>query len=81
MKSTLTVNSRGDIALPVEMRQAMGLKADDTLIAELTPEGILLRPALSVPIEIYTPKRLRQFDAAEQDLAKVLSTRKARRVR
>jgi AbrB family looped-hinge helix DNA binding protein len=81
MKSTLTVNSRGDIALPVEMRQAMGLKADDTLIAELTPEGILLRPAMSVPIEIYTPKRLRQFDAAEQDLAKVLSTRKARRVR
>ena len=81
MKSTLTVNSRGDIALPVEMRQAMGLKADDTLIAELTPEGILLRPAMSVPIEIYTPKRLREFDAAEQDLAKVLSTRKARRVR
>jgi len=81
MKSTLTVNSRGDIALPVEMRQAMGLKADDTLIAELTPHGILLRPAMSVPIEIYTPKRLREFDAAEQDLAKVLSTRKARRVR
>ena len=81
MKSTLTVNSRGDIALPVEMRLALGLKADDTLIAELTPEGILLRPAMSVPIEIYTPKRLRQFDAAEQDLAKVLSTRKARRVR
>ncbi|HWH42904.1 MAG TPA: AbrB/MazE/SpoVT family DNA-binding domain-containing protein [Usitatibacter sp.] len=81
MKSTLTLNSRGDIALPAKMRLALGLKADDTLIAELTPEGILLRPALSVPIEIYTPKRLRQFDAAEQDLAKVLSTRKARRVR
>jgi bifunctional DNA-binding transcriptional regulator/antitoxin component of YhaV-PrlF toxin-antitoxin module len=80
MKSILTVNGRGDIALPVEMRQAMGLKADDTLIAELTPDGILLRPAMTGPIEIYTPKRLREFDAAEQDLAKVLS-KKTRRTR
>jgi len=81
MKSTLTVNGRGDITLPAKMRRAMGLKADDTLIAEITPEGILLRPAMTVPIEIYTPKRLREFDEAEQDLAKVLSKKKARRTR
>jgi len=59
----------------------MGLKADDTLIAELTPEGILLRPAMSLPVEVYTRKRLGEFNAAEQDLAKVLSDRKARRAR
>jgi len=59
----------------------MGLKADDTLIAEITREGILLRPAMSPPVEIYTRKRLGEFDAAEQDLAKVLSDRKARRAR
>jgi AbrB family looped-hinge helix DNA binding protein len=81
MKSTLTLNSRGVITLPAKMREAIGLKADDTLIAEITPEGILLRPAMTVPIEIYTPKRLREFDEAEQDLAKVLSKKKARRTR
>jgi hypothetical protein len=32
------------------------------------PEGILHRPALSVPIEIYTMDREQEFDAAEQEL-------------
>jgi len=81
MKSTLTLNSRGVITLPAKMRDAIGLKPDDTLIAEITPDGILLRPAMTVPIEIYTPKRLREFEEAEQDLAKVLSKKKARRTR
>lgn len=81
MKSTLTLNSRGVITLPAKMRDAIGLKPDDTLIAEITPDGILLRPAMTVPIEIYTPKRLREFDEAEQDLAKVLAKKKAKRSR
>jgi AbrB family looped-hinge helix DNA binding protein len=81
MKSTLTLNSGGDITLPAMMREAIGLKPDDMLIAELTSEGILLRPAMTVPIEIYTPRRLREFDEAERDLAKVLSKKKASRTR
>jgi AbrB family looped-hinge helix DNA binding protein len=81
LKSTLTLNSRGVITLPAKMRDAIGLKPDDTLIAEITPDGILLRPAMTVPIEIYTPKRLREFDEAEQDLAKVLAKKKAKRSR
>jgi AbrB family looped-hinge helix DNA binding protein len=81
MKSTLTVNGRGDITLPAKMRDAIGLKADDTLIAEITPEGILLRPAMSLPVEIYTRKRLREFGEAEADLGKVISVKSARRTR
>ncbi len=61
------------------MRQALGLKQDDVLIAETTSEGILLRPALTVPIEIYSPGRIREFDEAEADLAKVLVKKKGRR--
>ena len=63
------------------MRQALGLKQDDVLIAETTSEGILLRPALTVPIEIYSPGRIREFDEAEADLAKVLVKKKGRRTR
>jgi antitoxin PrlF len=82
MKSILTLNSRGVVTLPAKMREALGLKPEDTLIAEITPEGILLRPAMTVPIEIYSPKRIREFDEAEEDLAKVLSKKKkARRTR
>ncbi|MBK6972858.1 MAG: AbrB/MazE/SpoVT family DNA-binding domain-containing protein [Candidatus Methylophosphatis roskildensis] len=73
MKTTVTINSRGVITLPTKLRQALGLKADDHLIAETTPEGLLLRPAVTLPVEVYTPQREREFDAAEAELAAVLA--------
>lgn len=75
MKATLTITSRGVVTLPAKLRQALGLKADDQLIAETTPEGLLLRPAVTLPLEVYTPQREREFDEAEADLAAVLAKR------
>jgi antitoxin PrlF len=72
MKTTLTITGRGVITLPAKLRQAMGLAADDQLIAETTPEGLLLRPAVTLPIELYSDERLREFDEAEAELAAVL---------
>lgn len=79
MKMTVTLTSRGVISLPARLRAALGLKADDRLIAELTPEGLLLRPAVTLPIEIYDDARIREFDEEERRLAKVLSNKKGRR--
>jgi AbrB family looped-hinge helix DNA binding protein len=76
MKATLTVTSRGVVTLPARLREALGLKADDLLIAETTPEGLLLRPAVTLPVEIYSDKRIREFDAAEAELDKVLRRKK-----
>lgn len=75
MKATLTVTSRGVVTLPAKLRQALGLKADDQLIAETTPEGLLLRPAVTLPLEVYTTEREQEFDAAEAELATVLAAR------
>jgi AbrB family looped-hinge helix DNA binding protein len=74
MKTTLTVTSRGVVTLPAKLRQAMGLKANDQLIAETTAEGLLLRPAVTLPVEIYSEKRIREFDEGEADLAHILHT-------
>lgn len=60
------------------MRKAAGIRPQDSLIAETTSEGILLRPALTLPVEIYTSERVAEFDAAESDLSKVLAGRGAR---
>lgn len=79
MKATLTITSRGVVTVPVKLRQALGLRADDQLIAETTPEGLLLRPAVTMPIELYTPEREREFDAAEAELAAVLNRKAQRR--
>ena len=75
MKTTLTLSNRGVVTLPSKLRRALGLKADDQLIAEMTPEGLLLRPAVTLPVEIYSEKRIREFDAGEAELAKILSRR------
>lgn len=76
MQATLTINSRGVVTLPAKLRQAMGLKPDDQLIAETTPQGLLLRPAITLPLEMYTPERVQEFDEAEAELAAVLPKRK-----
>lgn len=76
MKATITVTSRGVVTLPASLRRAVGIKADDQLIDEATPEGLLLRPAVTLPIEMYNAKRIREFDAAEADVEKVLRRRK-----
>ena len=76
MKTTLTVTRRGVVTLPAKLRQALGVKADDQLIAEMTPEGLLLRPAVTLPIEIYTDQRIREFDEGEAELERVLRGKK-----
>lgn len=76
MQTTLSISGRGLIALPAEMRREVGLSPHDNLIAETTPEGILLRPAITLRVELYTAERVAEFDAEEAALAKVLKQRK-----
>lgn len=76
MRATLTITDRGVVTLPAKLRQALGLKPNDQVIAETTPDGLLLRPAVTLPLEMYTPQRLREFVESEAELAAVLNKRK-----
>ncbi len=78
MKAVLTMTNRGVVTLPAKLRQFLGLKADDQLIAETTSEGLLLRPAVTLPIEIYSDERIREFDESESELAAFLPQKAAR---
>jgi AbrB family looped-hinge helix DNA binding protein len=71
MRTTLTVSGRGLISLPAEIRRAAGIRPLDNLFAETTPDGILLRPAVALPVEIYTEARVAEFDDAEAELSNV----------
>lgn len=79
MKATVIVNSRGVVTLPAKLRQSLGIKADDHLIAETTPEGLLLRPAVTLPVEIYTDERIAEFDREERALDKAMRARARKR--
>jgi AbrB family looped-hinge helix DNA binding protein len=74
MKTPLTVTSRGVVTIPAKLRKALSIKAGDQLIAEITPDGLLLR--LTLPIEIYSENRIREFDDTETALGKALRRKK-----
>lgn len=78
MRAIVTVTERGVITLPAKLRRELGLKAEDVLIAETTAEGLLLRPAVTLPVELYTAEREAEFDAAEAELGSALAKRSLR---
>jgi|CXWL01.1.fsa_nt_gi AbrB family looped-hinge helix DNA binding protein len=61
MQVKATINDRGVITIPAALRQLLGLKANDEVILEDTGGGILMRPAISVPLEVYTEERIQEF--------------------
>ncbi len=60
-RETAKVGKRGTIVLPAALRRRFGLKEGSVLIAEERKEGILLRPAIVAPIEMYTAARRAEF--------------------
>jgi AbrB family looped-hinge helix DNA binding protein len=73
---TSRVGKRGTIVVPVKLRKRFGLKEGDLLVTEEREDGILLRPAVAVPVEIYTPERRAEFllnnAIDDEDYAKAL---------
>ena len=76
MVATLKISERGTVTLPKALRKRFAIKADELLIAEATEEGILLKPAVAYPIEIYTDKRIAEFEQADAELVKFLRKKK-----
>jgi AbrB family looped-hinge helix DNA binding protein len=58
---TTKIGKRGTIVIPVALRQKYGLEEGSKLIVEALPEGVLLRPVVTLPVEIYTPERKAEF--------------------
>ena len=59
--TTSRVGKRGTIVVPAALRDRYGLEEGVLVIAEEREDGILLRPAVAVPVEIYTPERRAEF--------------------
>ena len=55
------VGKRGAIIVPAKLRKRFGIEEGTLVTAEATENGILIRPAVVVPIEHYTPERKAEF--------------------
>lgn len=55
------VGKRGAVILSSKLRERFGIVEGSMVIAEEKDDGILIRPAVVVPIERYTLKRKAEF--------------------
>ena len=47
--------------MPAKLRKRFGIEEGSIVIAEEKENGILIRPAMVVPVERYTPERKAEF--------------------
>jgi len=45
------------VVIPAVLRRRFGIEEGTLVIAEATAEGVLIRPAVAVPVEVYSPER------------------------
>ena len=58
---TTKVGKRGTVVIPVGMRRKYGFEEGSLVVAEPRAEGVLLRPVVALPVEIYSPERKAEF--------------------
>src|SRR5260370_32766905 len=58
MKTKATrIGRRGTVVIPAKLRRRFGLEEGSFAVAEERAEGVLIRPAVVMPVEVYTPER------------------------
>ncbi len=60
---TILIGKRGTVVIPAKMRKRYRLDEGSPMLIEEREDGILMRPAVTTPVEveIYTPERLAEF--------------------
>ena len=60
-QSTSRVGKWGTVVIPAALRRRFGIEEGSLVIAEDRGEGILIRPAVAVPLESYSQERKAEF--------------------
>lgn len=58
---TTKIGKRGALVIPAGLRRKYGFEEGSIVVAEAREEGVLLRPAVTLPLERYTPERKAEF--------------------
>jgi bifunctional DNA-binding transcriptional regulator/antitoxin component of YhaV-PrlF toxin-antitoxin module len=64
------------MTLPKALRKALGVDKGGVVLASEEEGGIVLQPAAAFPIELYSDRRIAEFDAAEAELAKSMAEKR-----
>ena len=58
---TSRIGKRGVVVIPVRLRQRFKLEEGSLVVVEEREDGVLIRPAIAVPVEVYSPARRAEF--------------------
>ena len=64
------VGKRGTIIVPAKLRKRYGIEEGALVTTEPREDGVLIRPAVVVPVERYTPERKAEFLLSSATTAK-----------
>lgn len=71
----LVVSGRGQITLPAKLRKRLGIEPGGILIAEEKDGALVLRPAMVMPVEIYSDEDIARW--VQEDAFKSEAERRA----
>jgi antitoxin PrlF len=66
MTIPLSLSRRGQITLPKEVREKLGLRPGDVLLLKVGEGRLVLEPALLLSYEVYSEERLEEFRKAAE---------------
>jgi AbrB family looped-hinge helix DNA binding protein len=69
------VGKRDAIVVPAKLRRRFGIEEGTVVTAEEREDGILIRPAVVVPIETYTPERKAEFLLSNATMPRITARR------
>jgi AbrB family looped-hinge helix DNA binding protein len=60
---TVKLGRNGQLSLPRAVMKRLHLQGNETLLLDVSDDGVIrLRPAAVLPIEMYTPERIAEFE-------------------
>lgn len=70
MERIVSINERGTLTLPKDLRRKYGLERGGQVVIEESDEGLLLRPGVTFSIEIYSDERVKEFQQHNEEALK-----------
>ena len=61
MADACKVGKRGTVVIPAQLRRRYGIEEGSMVITEAHGDGVLIRPAVALPVEHYTDERKAEF--------------------
>ena len=61
MSESAKVGKRGAVVIPAKLREKFGFEEGSSVLVEEGSDGVVIRPAVTLPIEVWTPERKAAF--------------------